>query len=276
MTSLDAGVSRLSSANLVVIRSLGPSRKASVKSELRAQGWASFSVTTSKSASSMGFVRSSPETDIARAELTDAFENLPPDPAAPEVRERRLGTFILMPWLDGGALIAKPQSRYYQSAKYNPELGGLVREFGSLSPELARNPFLTGVVWEAYSQLPYSTQPDLQLDLRVQVHLIRLLATPGNPGTAVPNCLHRDGEPYTFIILAGRYGVQGGDTRISRDQAGDRMLLETTLRDPFSGVVVDDERVYHEVTPVCVQPDTLQGNRDSLLIDFTPLLPALS
>jgi hypothetical protein len=64
------------------------------------------------------------------------------------------------------------------------------------------------------------------------------------------------------VFLVAREGVKGGETRVFQADgpAGQRF----TLSEPWSLLLLDDERVIHETTPI--QPEQAAGYRDTLVV----------
>ena len=64
------------------------------------------------------------------------------------------------------------------------------------------------------------------------------------------------------MFLIGRHGIKGGETRVFDVDSprGERF----TLTEPWSLLLLDDQRVIHETTPI--QPVEGQGWRDTLVI----------
>ena len=66
------------------------------------------------------------------------------------------------------------------------------------------------------------------------------------------------------VLLVGREGIKGGETRVF--EAAGPHGLRFTLTEPWSALLLDDERVIHESTPI--QPVGDQGHRDTLVLTF--------
>jgi hypothetical protein len=64
------------------------------------------------------------------------------------------------------------------------------------------------------------------------------------------------------VFLVGREQVKGGETRVF--EADGPAGLRFTLTEPWSLLLLDDERVIHETTPI--QPDGQAGHRDTLVL----------
>ena len=197
-------------------------------------------------------------------------------------RRRAYMQFIVMPGSDKVDLsLTSPfdlGSSYWQSSEHNAEAGGAVRHFAKL-PSFAR----------CSRALEELVAADLRLSMIRQVfpaaahlpivgglHLIRMVATPGQPAVALPNRPHKDGEFFTFIHALDRDGVEGGETTIHSNgpdgTLGD-LLFCAPLQTQLETVAVADWNVYHDVREVRVARHRTRGTRDSLLVDFTPLVP---
>jgi len=95
----------------------------------------------------------------------------------------------------------------------------------------------------------------------VEAHQFRIDTTDGI-GRPTPEGAHRDGVDLVAVFLVAREGIKGGETRVFEAQgpAGVRF----TLTQPWSLILLDDERVIHESTPI--QPIAQAGHRDTLVV----------
>jgi len=97
----------------------------------------------------------------------------------------------------------------------------------------------------------------------VEAHPFRIDTTDGI-GRPTPEGAHRDGVDVVAVLLVDRVGVKGGETRVfdATGPAG----LRFTLQSPWTTLLLDDERVIHETTPI--QPLQAGGHRDTLVLTF--------
>jgi hypothetical protein len=204
------------------------------------------------------------------AELLGECQALPPDPNCRDgCRTRRYGRKTALPW--ASILIDRPVDTYHQSADHNPEDGDVVRRFAELTPSLRHNELLRRLIQFDLDQLPL-TEAQRSNPIDVGIHLIRMVATPSRPGVSSPNCLHKDGEPWTFVHVMDRYGVGGGESVVADNNK--TIIFEVTLGgEALDTIVVDDSAVYHMVRPIRVLTGLDYGFRTALLVDFTPLKP---
>lgn len=194
------------------------------------------------------------------------YESLPLDQYCKSGnRYRRHSRYVLLPWLK--QIESRPISHYLQARELNPTDGGMTRTFERLSTTMENNSFLREMIHFDFSNTPFD-EAIWSTPVDVGVHAIRYVARPGQPGVSSPNCLHKDGEPFTFVHLIGLHGVTGGASLVTDNDK--RPLVKMTLTDILDTVAVSDRHVYHQVDPVEVAPGESEGYRDVLLIDFTP------
>jgi hypothetical protein len=97
----------------------------------------------------------------------------------------------------------------------------------------------------------------------VEAHQFRI-DTAGGIGRPTPEGAHRDGVDFVAVLLVGREGIKGGETRVF--EATGPHGIRFTLTEPWSALLLDDERVIHETTPI--QPLDGPGHRDTLVLTF--------
>jgi hypothetical protein len=204
-------------------------------------------------------------------ELIATCHYLPADSYCEErTRFRRLSRFTFLPWQ--GRLVLSPPVPYQQSNTLNPDANGAARKFASLTPQMAHNKFLHQLIRADFSVLPFDAA-DIVYPFDCGVHIVRMEARPDADGSSSPDCLHKDGEPFTFVHLLQREDVIGGESVIADNDKN--ILFEATLCEPLDSIVVRDEAVYHQVRRVKVLEGKARGIRTALLIDFTPMKPTI-
>jgi hypothetical protein len=102
----------------------------------------------------------------------------------------------------------------------------------------------------------------------VEAHQFRIDTGEGI-GRPTPEGAHRDGVDFVALLLIARERLRGGETRVF-DAHGPRGI-RFTLSEPWSLLLLDDERVIHESTPI--QPLRAElanpsGHRDTLVLTF--------
>ena len=98
----------------------------------------------------------------------------------------------------------------------------------------------------------------------VEAHQFRI-DTEGGIGRPTPEGAHRDGVDLVAVLLVGREGVKGGETRVfeaAHAASGQRF----TLTQPWSLLLLDDARMVHESTPILPLEKGVRGHRDTLVL----------
>jgi hypothetical protein len=196
--------------------------------------------------------------ELALPTLATHWNDLPPDAHLKDggrYRFRRHGSFVVSP----NELRAVPHRAHWQPVEYNALHGGIERWFEPLAPAMANAPafdalmrFLARVADSLRGAHTWSAE----------VHPFRITTADGI-GRPTPEGAHRDGVDLVAVLLVGRHRIKGGETRVfeADGPAGQRF----TLNEPWSVLLLDDERVIHESTPI--QPtDNTGGWRDTLVI----------
>jgi hypothetical protein len=189
--------------------------------------------------------------------LSPSWDDLPADAYLRDggrYRRRRHSCFVV----EGGQVTQVPHRAHWQPVEYNALHGGLERWFEPMSPEVVAQP-----VWSRLLQRLAATGSALKGEQPwfVEAHQFRIDTTDGI-GRPTPEGAHRDGVDFVAVILVGRQGVKGGETRVFEAQ-GPRGI-RFTMTEPWTTLLLDDARVIHESTPI--QPTAPDAHRDTLVI----------
>ena len=171
-------------------------------------------------------------------------------------RRRRHSSFIVQ----GGDVVQAPHRAHWQPIEYNALHGGMRRWFEPMpAADIARPAWsrLLQAVAKVCSAIK-GPQP-----WYVEAHQFRIDTT-GGIGRPTPEGAHRDGVSFVAVFLVSRRGIKGGETRVfeAEGPAGRRF----TLDEPWSLMLLDDERVIHETTPI--QPTGPDAHRDTLVLTY--------
>jgi hypothetical protein len=191
--------------------------------------------------------------------LRPSWDDLPPDGYLKDgghYRRRRHSCFVV----DDGEVTQAPHRAHWQPVEYNALHGGMQRWFEPMDPAVVRSvawPRVLRALGEVSSTLK-GTRPWF-----VEAHQFRI-DTKGGIGRPTPEGAHRDGVDLVAVFLVSREGIKGGETRVfeAAGPAGQRF----TLAEPWSLLLLDDERVIHESTPI--QPLGQHGHRDTLVLTY--------
>ena len=172
-------------------------------------------------------------------------------------RRRRHSCFIV----DGLVVTQTPHRAHWQPVEYNALHGGMQRLFEPMEPQVAQSPVwrtLLAHLGQLCSQLKPQVKPWF-----VEAHQFRI-DTASGIGRPTPEGAHRDGVDFVFVLMVARHGVKGGESRVFEidGPAGQRF----TMSEPWTLLLLDDERVIHESTPI--QPLDDYGYRDTLVLTF--------
>jgi hypothetical protein len=191
--------------------------------------------------------------------LRPTWDDLPPDTYLRDggrYRSRRHSCFVV----EGATVTPVTHRAHWQPVEYNALHGGLERWFEPMTPAVISQPvwpqLLRGLA--ACCSALKGAQPWF-----VEAHQFRIDTTDGI-GRPTPEGAHRDGVDFVAVLLVARAGIKGGETRVF--EAAGPHGLRFTLSEPWSALLLDDERVIHESTPI--QPLADGGHRDTLVLTF--------
>jgi hypothetical protein len=171
-------------------------------------------------------------------------------------RRRRHSSFVVK----GSDVTQVPHRAHWQPTEYNALHGGMKRLFEPMAPATVNQPVwsrLVAAVGEICTAVKAS-QP-----WYVEAHQFRI-DTAGGIGRPTPEGAHRDGVDFVAILFVGRVNVKGGETRVF--EAAGTNGQRFTLTEPWTLLLLDDERVIHETTPI--QPTDSAGHRDTLVLTY--------
>ncbi|MRV71197.1 hypothetical protein GJ700_05620 [Duganella sp. FT92W] len=171
-------------------------------------------------------------------------------------RRRRHSCFIQ----DEAKLAQSPHRAHWQPLEYNALHGGMHRLFEPVLPETATDPAWRGLL-SAVGEICSGVRG--KQPWYIEAHQFRIDTTDGI-GRPTPEGAHRDGVDYVAVLLVGRHGVKGGETRIF--EAGGPNGKRFTMTEPWTMLLLDDATVIHESTPI--QPVGQHGHRDTLVLTY--------
>ena len=177
-------------------------------------------------------------------------------------RKRRHACYVQD--LARGELQPMPHRAHWQPTTYNALHGGMERWFEPVEPALAAQPgwqALIGSIGALFAQVraPQSSR------WFIEAHPFRIDTSDG-VGRPTPEGAHRDGVDFVAVILVGRHGVKGGETRVF--DADGPHGVRFTLEQGWSALLLDDPRVIHESTPIVPLDEAQPGHRDTLVLTY--------
>lgn len=192
-------------------------------------------------------------------DLIPFWDDLPRDPYLKDggrYRFRRHSSYEI----ERESLNMVPHRAHWQSVDYNALHGGIERWFEPSQLALTNN-----AAWQAlilgFGRLLSGLKP--VKTWFVEAHQFRIDTTDGI-GRPTPEGAHRDGVDFVAVFLLNRVGIKGGETRIF--EASGSAGLRFTLSQPWSLLLMNDESMIHESTPI--QPIGSYGHRDTLVLTY--------
>ncbi|MCY4744536.1 2OG-Fe dioxygenase family protein [Pelomonas sp. UHG3] len=191
--------------------------------------------------------------------LKPCWDDLPPDGYLKDggrYRFRRHGCFVA----DGDTLTLQPHRAHWQPLDYNALHGGIQRWYVPLAQEMVASPawnaLLLGLARVASAMK--GEQPWF-----IEAHPFRIDTSDGI-GRPTPEGAHRDGVDLVAVLLVSRHEIKGGESRVfeAHGPAGQRF----TMTQPWTLLLLDDERVIHETTPIQPLTPGERGWRDTLVL----------
>ncbi len=171
-------------------------------------------------------------------------------------RRRRHSCFVV----EQGSVTQVGHRAHYQPLEYNALHGGMLRLFEPIAAHSVAQP-----VWTELLRSIARVCSSIKGEQRwyVEAHQFRI-DTRNGIGRPTPEGAHRDGVDFVAILLVARENVSGGESRIF--EADGRHGQRFTLSEPWTLLLLDDQRVIHESTPI--QPTAEGGHRDTLVLTF--------
>ena len=230
-----------------------------VDDALRDQG--SAAVSAANLAASLG---ESAVTLAGLQQLLPSWDDLPLDEhlkGGGQYRRRRHASFVVDgAAADGDGVRQVPHRAHWQPESYNALHGGIVRWFAPITNDVAHADVVRALLrglGRVCDRLRGTTP------WYVEAHQFRI-DTSGGIGQPTPEGAHRDGVDVVVVMVVERRQVIGGETRVFAQQGTSGVRF--TLREPWTTLILDDERVVHETT--AIRPADGPGHRDTLVLTF--------
>ena len=196
--------------------------------------------------------------------LTASWNRLPPDAHLKDggkYRKRRHSCFVQD--IASATLLQTEHRAHWQPTDYNALHGGFERWFEPVENEVA-SAHAWAELLSGLGSLFAQVKPVSQWF--IEAHQFRI-DTAGGVGRPTPEGAHRDGVDFVVVMLIGRQGVKGGETRVfdANGPHGVRFLM----LQPLTTLLLDDARVIHETTPIQpVDDQKPDGFRDTLVLTY--------
>ncbi|MFF3914942.1 2OG-Fe dioxygenase family protein [Streptomyces sp. NPDC001852] len=137
------------------------------------------------------------------------------------------------------------QQPHYQTLDYNTLNGGVARHYEPFEDEILRGNTMDGLVRlgaGVFGRLaPYSAW-------HIEAHQFRIEVNGEEVGRPTPEGVHRDGVTFVLMAMIGRNNAIGGESTVFNLEK--EPVAKFTLSDVLDVALVNDERVYHGVSPI--------------------------
>ncbi len=195
------------------------------------------------------------------AALAPFWNDLPADAYLKDggkYRFRRHSCFVANRNAEGQVLTQAPHRAHWQPLDYNALHGGIQRWFEPMAAEAVAQPAWTQMLLGLARVASHLKGEQAWF---IEAHQFRIDTTNGI-GRPTPEGAHRDGVDLVAVFLVDRQGIKGGESRVFEAMGpnGQRFTMGT----PWTLLLLDDERVIHETTPI--QPTEAGGHRDTLVV----------
>lgn len=176
-------------------------------------------------------------------------------------RRRRHACFTIA--RDAAPELTPPQA-HYQSLDYNRLNGGIARWFKPIAPAVCQGACMDTLLRfgaRLFEQLSPHT-----LRWHCEVHQFRIEASENQQGQPTPEGSHRDGVDFVLVLLIQRHNIASGTTQVFDPNHNE--LGSFTLAQPLDAAIINDQRIFHGVTPVTPLDPQLPSYRDVLVITY--------
>jgi hypothetical protein len=152
---------------------------------------------------------------------------------------------------------------HYQAVEYNGVNGGIERHYDPIDTSV-----LFGSTMASLISLGTSLASHLSpyCKWKIEVHQFRISADQGAVGKPTPEGVHRDGVNYVLMSMVNSQNLKGGVSTIY--DLNKTPLSSYTFTHPLEVAFVNDERVYHGVTPIEPLISDSPAVRDLLVVTY--------
>ena len=152
---------------------------------------------------------------------------------------------------------------HYQSLNYNTLNGGIQRHYEPIEPNVIGSKTMSTIIkfgLNIFSDLsPYS-------NWHIEIHQFRIDANDNSTSNPTPEGIHRDGVSFVLMVMIDKQNIANGETNIY--DSNKLPLTSFKLTQPLDMAIVNDDRVFHGVTPIKQLDTNEPASRDVLVITF--------
>lgn len=160
--------------------------------------------------------------------------------------------------------VIEGKHEFYQSEAINDLNGGKGRTFAPANPTFCTDTFLLSVIKRCLEVIAVK-KPQYN-SLTINTHLIRIVCGTNIVGLPTPEGIHRDGHCFVSQHLINRKNVYGGVSGIYNKN--NEAVMHHQLSNFMDTIILDDNVLKHDVSPIFSADKTTGGYRDMLIIDY--------
>ncbi|WP_051716138.1 2OG-Fe dioxygenase family protein [Streptomyces bikiniensis] len=157
----------------------------------------------------------------------------------------------------------EPHQPHYQGLDYNNLNGGVARHYEPFEERFLRGRTMDSLVTlgcDVFGRLaPYSAW-------HIEAHQFRIEIDGEEVGLPTPEGVHRDGVTFVLMAMIGRSNAIGGESTVYNLEK--EPVEKFSLTDTLDVALVNDERVYHGVSPIEQVDPSAPASRDVLVITY--------
>ena len=194
-------------------------------------------------------------------DLKLSFNNLEPDIYYNENRGR---AFSLLNIKNTDNISIIGDINFYQSKTYNNYNGDIIRNYKNIDTSILNDTTFKYYIKTFKKQIEEATTnlvEDYNADYtdHIFVHQIRVYGCKDTIINPVPEGIHRDGYNIIGLSIVDRENIEGG---ISKVYDNDNKLIFTKQLDVGEMLIINDNKMYHSVTPIKLDKQDKKGYRD--------------
>lgn len=190
--------------------------------------------------------------------LKASFNNLEKDHHY-NVERNRAFSLLNIKDIDDISIIGDIQ--FYQSRNYNNYNGDIVRNYSNIDISILQDSSFKFFIKSFKEQIDDATSMvnnGYNSDY-IFVHQIRVYASDNSIINLVPEGIHRDGYNIVGMCIVNRENIQGGISNVYDNEK--RIVLTQELQEGEM-LIINDAKMYHDVTPIKLHDKDKQGYRD--------------
>ncbi|MEU1308188.1 2OG-Fe dioxygenase family protein [Streptomyces cinnamoneus] len=152
---------------------------------------------------------------------------------------------------------------HYQGLDYNTLNGGIARHYEPFTDSVLHGNTMSSLLTlgcDLFGRLaPYSAW-------HIEAHQFRIEVSGEEIGKPTPEGIHRDGVTFVMMLMVKRSNAVNGESTLYNLEK--TPIEKFMLADPLDMAIVNDERVFHGVTPIDRLDDSVPAVRDVLVVTY--------